>query len=140
MDVVRFCLEHRGAVEEKSGIGGSMVRRTRKKATRTGRQAACAESGEGRAEVNQAAEAALTVESARVVAQLTERAFHGRNAGVPCLVDLPDTVPDQSEPATDQDGISLAVAWMSEPEWNGESSEGISEISAGNREPEHGMD
>ena len=35
-DRIRFCLEHCGAAEEKSGIGGSMVRTTKKKAAEAG--------------------------------------------------------------------------------------------------------
>jgi len=117
-----------------------MVRTTRKKLTRTGKHAAGAERGEQPAEVNDAAEARRSDEATKMVAHLSERAFRGRPGGLHCLNDVSNMAPREEEPGTTQSDFSQAVAWMSEPEWNGESSEGMSETSAGSREPECGMD
>lgn len=139
-DRVRFCLELRGAVEEKSGIGGSMVRATGKKRTRRSRHAAGAGSGGDSAAADEVAEASLGDETRKAVAHFAERAFRGRPGGMRPWNDVADTVAGEEKSGTDQNGFSQAEAWMSEPEWNGESSEVMGETSAGSREPECGMD
>jgi hypothetical protein len=53
---------------------------------------------------------------------------------------MSNMVSHEEEPGETQDRYSQAAAWMSEPEWNGDSSEEMSETSAGSREPECGMD
>jgi hypothetical protein len=117
-DRIRFCLEHCGAAEEKSGIGGSMVRTTKKKA----------------------AEAGLAGENAKVAAQSVERVSRGCRGRFQEWGDIKNTVREKEEPETKPNGFSQAMAWMSEPEWDGESSEGLSETLAGSREPEGGAD
>jgi hypothetical protein len=112
-----------------------MVRTSRQGTTRSG-QTADAERGQDAAEVNEVAGGAFTGEGTKVVAQLTERAIRGRPRCLDDLVGLNNTVAHGEEPGMNKNGASQALAWMSEPEWNGESSENMSETSAGAREPE----
>ena len=116
-----------------------MVRTTRKKSARTGKHAAGAGRGKEPVEVNEVAEAVLSGERAGVVTQLECRSFRGRPGSLDHWENLTNEAPRAEEPATTENGFSQAVAWMSEPEWNGESSEAMSETSAGSREPECGM-
>ena len=79
-------------------------------------------------------------ETTKAVAHSAERAFRGRPGGMRHWNDLADTVGREEQSGTCQNGFSQAEAWMSEPEWNGESSEVTGETFAGSREPECGMD
>jgi len=116
-----------------------MVRTTRKKSARTGKHVAGAGRGKEHVEVNEVAEAVLSGDSTEVVTHLGERSSRGRPGSLDHWEDLTNEAPRNEEPGTTQNGFSQAVAWMSEPEWNGESSEAMSETSAGSRESECGM-
>jgi len=93
-----------------------------------------------RTTTKKAAEAAFTYEDTKVTAQLAERVSRGCRGGWHDLDDLTNRYRDKEEPGTQPNRFSQAMAWMSEPEWDGESSEDLSETSAGSREPEGGTD
>ena len=113
-----------------------MVRTTRKNATKTGKRASGAASGNEPAQVSEVADAGIADESFKVVSHLTEMALCGTERTMDYLLGLSKTAPREDEPETHQNEFSQAAAWMSEPEWNGESSEEIAETSAASREPE----
>jgi hypothetical protein len=72
---------------------------------------------------------------AKVVVYLAERALNGDQRGLHHLtVSNKESRSDALE--ADRDGCSLAMAWSAEPEWQGESSETVSETAGGSREPE----
>lgn len=118
-----------------------MVRRTRKEeAARTCRDRVSGEPKLESTDEQALSEASLTPENTRVAAHSTERMSRGCRGCWQNWHDLQDTVSSEDEPGTQQNGFSQAMAWMLEPEWNGESSESLSETSAGSREPECGVD
>lgn len=86
------------------------------------------------------AEAVFTHENAKIAAQLAERVSRGCRGGWHDLDDLKNRCRDKEGPGTQPYRFSQAMAWMLEPEWDGESSEDLSETSAGSREPEGGTD
>jgi hypothetical protein len=112
-----------------------MVRTTRKKATKNGRRTARKATGKKTAQVSEIAEAGIFNESPKVVTHLAERALCGAEGSFGYLESLSRTS-REAEATTNRDGFSQALAWMSEPEWNSESSEEMSETGAGSRECE----
>ena len=115
-----------------------MVRTTRKRAAKTCRRADGPNCGANRGK--KATEADSGRENSRVSAQLAERVSRGCRGRRGDWDALTNTIQGQEKPETQQNGFSQAIAWMSEPEWNAESSEVLSETLAGSREPECGAD
>jgi len=105
------------AVEEKSGIGGSMVRTGTRRATR-GKQSEAVS------------------HKAKLVVILMERAFNGEKHSYDRCGDVANKECRSETSERDRDGFSLAMAWSEEPEWQCEWSEVLSETAGGSREPE----
>jgi len=113
-----------------------MVRTTKKKAAKAGKRAHGAADDNEPAPVSEVAEAGITEENFKVVSHLTERAFFATERSTQYLRGLSTPAPREDEPETHRNTFSQAAAWMSEPEWNSESSEEIAETAAGSMEPE----
>ena len=124
--------EHGRAVEEESGIGGRMVRTKREKATNANRRDGDNASGR-KCALSEPAERDAVNEREQLVAQVKERALHGKS--VDLLKGLPEA-PGAHEDTAKASGYSQALAWEAEPEWQGECGEAEAETAAGSREPE----
>lgn len=122
-------LEHHRAVDEQSGIGGRMTRKRTK-----GKRTAETNSGGTR----ELAGVGLTQESATAMLQVAELG----TLDPPRLqkwMNEPKDASQQERGSNTAEG-SPAMAWMAEPEWQGESSEAGSETAVGSREPECTLD
>jgi hypothetical protein len=69
------------------------------------------------------------------VVYLAERALNGDERGLHQFTASNEESRSEALEAN-RDGCSLAMAWSAEPEWQGESSEAVSETAGGSREPE----
>ena len=127
-------------MEEKSGIGGRMVRTARNKATKAGRRAGRAENCDGAGQITEFAGTGLKEESETVMAQLAEAVLSGNPRGFEKWMDLSTNAPRGEEQASSPNGFSQALAWKAEPEWQGESNEEDGETAGGSREPESQFD
>jgi hypothetical protein len=130
-------MERRSAAERKSGIGGEMVRTKETNAADPDVQKATQGTAiEGMPLIEITAEEDLDRKFHDVVSALLENALL---ANVNCarpLADLLEKARQAGASEKEPPGISLADAWLAEPEWVGESSEAQAETAAGSREPE----
>jgi len=110
--------------------------RARNKTTKTGKRAAGRESGEGTTPLKELAEAGFVTESTKAAARVTELALAGECHSLQKLMDPPNKSAQVEQPETNRNGFSQALAWIAEPEWQGELSEMDSETAVGSREPE----
>jgi len=110
--------------------------RARNEATKAGKRAAGKESGEGTTPMKELAEKCFVHESTKAAARVAELALIGECHSLQKLIDPPNTSPQVEQPETNRNGFSQALAWIAEPEWQGELSEMDSETAAGSREPE----
>jgi len=122
-------------VEEESGIGGKMVRTAR----RTAREPK--EHGADREKTRSVPAGELVEgEGIRVEemlgCQATENALSGGNGRSKQPLERRDEASAKEGLEASHNGFSQALAWGTEPEWQGESSEEASEMAAGSREPE----
>ncbi len=113
-----------------------MVRTTSKKAGTADRRKAGAAKTKQPVQSTEAAVEGICDENVRVVTQLAERAICGNKDSFDYLNSRSSTAQDGNDTPDTPQGSSQAALWMSEPEWNGESSEETMEISAASREPE----
>ena len=120
-------------MEEKSGIGGRMVRTTRSTSTE---QQEADEEGKEPLHNGEVAVMAVDDEKERVASQFAERALRGDRGGLQPPFSPSNQPAHLAELETKRNDFSQAIAWEAEPEWQGESSEAASETAAGGREPE----
>jgi hypothetical protein len=130
-------MERRSAAEQKSGIGGEMVRTIETNAPEADEQGKTqATSGEELSLPGTMAEGGLERNLMGLVSTLLESALLGN---VNCSR-LWMGRSEQSELAhtseKEMPDVSLAEGWLAEPEWVGESSEAEAETAIGSREPE----
>lgn len=119
-------------MEEESGIGGKMVRTTEKSGDKQRAE-------EKRKELileGVRAEMEIDQEQERVASQFAERALRGDRGSLHPLFGVSNQAFRLGEPEMNNNDFSQALAWVAEPEWQGESSEAASETAAGSREPE----
>jgi hypothetical protein len=126
-------VERRSAAEQKSGIGGEMVR-TITNVADPDELKAQETTGEGVSPIGAFAEQDLKQDIDRVVSTLLEIGLLG---DVNCAR-LWENMSEEAGQAraSELPGMSLAEGWLAEPEWSGESSESGAETAAGSREPE----
>jgi hypothetical protein len=130
-------MERRSAAEQKSGIGGEMVRTKETNAVDPNEQKATKGIGEeGVSLIGTTAEQELRQDLHEVLSRLLENALLGSVNCTRLLVDLPEKAGQAGASENELPGISIADAWLAEPEWVGESSEAEAETAAGSREPE----
>ncbi len=91
---------------------------------------------EGKPLIEKTAEEDLDRKFHDVVSTLLENAILGNVNWVRLLADLSEKARQVRASEKEPAGISLADAWLAEPEWVGESSEAQAETAAGSREPE----
>ena len=129
--------EYGSAVEEESGIGERMTRTMTKakkrKATGAGKRKAVKAGMESPSKVHELSDG-LTAEGMQVVVQMTEKALHGDAKSADAVVE--QTNESAGETGASPGGFSQALAWASEPEWQGESSEEATETASGSQEPD----
>jgi hypothetical protein len=130
-------MERRRAAEQKSGIGGEMVRTKETNAADPNEQKTTKGTGEeGVSLIETTAEQGLRQDLHEVLSRLLENALLGSVNSTRLLVDLPEKAGQAGASEKELPGISIADAWLAEPEWVGESSEAEAETAAGSREPE----
>lgn len=135
--------EYGSAVEEESGIGERMTRTMTKakkrKATGAGKRKAAKAGMESPSKVHELSDG-LTAEGMQVVVQMTEKALHGDAKSADAVVDQANESAGEAEAGASPARFSQALAWASEPEWQGESSEEATETASGSREPDAPFD
>jgi hypothetical protein len=114
-----------------------MVRTKTKHTGRAGSKKPTQGSSEPAAPMSELANKGLTEESATVVIRLAEKANRGDVNSRSKLVEFTKTVSTDGEPEANGLGVSQALLWKQEPEWEGESSEATAETASGSREPEN---
>jgi hypothetical protein len=130
-------MARRSAAERKSGIGGEMVRTQETNAAEPDVQKATQGTAvEGMAPIETTAGEDLDQKFHDVVSTLLENAVLGNVNCARLLADLSEKAGQARASEKELPGISLADAWLAEPEWVGESSEAQAETAAGSREPE----
>jgi hypothetical protein len=130
-------MERRSAAEQKSGIGGKMVRTKETNAADPDEQKATQETA--REEVSQAetnTEQDLPNNLRAVVLTMLEIALLGSVNFSREWMGFSEKARHVRGSEKEMPGISLADSWMAEPEWRGESREAEAEMGAGSREPE----
>ena len=100
-----------------------------------GQKAAPGTDEDGLALIRTVADRGFTQNFHAVLAKLLENAVEGSVICTRLLVDLSQKAGQESGIPNKPPSISLADAWLAEPEW-GESSEEQAETAAGSREPE----
>jgi hypothetical protein len=110
------------AVERESGIGGRMVRTKKRTATEECNSAPGAD------------------ENQTGLTYLGNKAVSGDQSSLDNLMKLSNEGSRGEPSETNQHGFSQAIAWRSESEWQGESSEAEGETAGGSREPEGNAD
>ena len=118
-------MERRSAAERKSGIGGRMVRTKETNAAYQDEQQ----------ETQGTAEEGLE-QNLLVVSMLLENVLLGDVKCTKQWSGLSEKSEQSHASEKEPPGISIADAWLAEPEWAGESSEVKAETAAGSREPE----
>jgi hypothetical protein len=91
---------------------------------------------EGKPLIEKTAEEDLDRKFHDVVSTLLENAILANVNCARLLADLSEKARQVRASEKEPAGISLADAWLAEPEWVGESSEAQAEMAAGSREPE----
>jgi hypothetical protein len=130
-------MEGRSAAEQKSGIGGEMVRTQETNAADPDEQQATQGTAvEGMSLIETTTEERLLKGFRDIVSTLLENALLGNVNGARLLAGLSEKAGQVGASEKELPGISLADAWLAEPEWAGESSEAQAETAAGSREPE----
>jgi hypothetical protein len=130
-------MERRGAAEQKSGIGGKMVRTNESNAADLdNRRAAEGTAGEGVSRTGTMAEEAVMQGLDEVRSTLLENALLGNESCTRLFVEMSEDIEQVCAGEKELPGISLADSWLTEPEWGDESSEAKAETAAGSREPE----
>jgi hypothetical protein len=89
--------------------------------------------------MHEPADGGLTEESLTAKIQTTERVLID-SISLEKLRTLRNDAPQDEVAVSNPNGSSQAMAWMAEPEWQGESSEADSEVAGGSREPEMTLD
>ncbi len=129
-------MERRSAAEQKSGIGGRMVRTKETNVAYQGEQ----QETEGTAEDGQSLTGPKREQGLEqdllVVSMLLENALLGSAYCSRICVGLSEKAGQANASEKEPPGICIADAWLAEPEWAGESSEAKAETAAGSREPE----
>lgn len=136
---IRVQLEHYGAVEEESGIGGKMVRKTRSTA-RGPKQRGAEKNDKKTAPAADLVEGEGNRVKELLGCQITEAALSGAAGNCQQMLERSKETSAQEGQGANHNGFSQAMAWGSEPQWQGESSEEASETAAGSREPEGCLD
>jgi len=127
----------RSAAEQKSGIGGEMVRTIETNAADPDEQKAMQGAAvEGMPLIETTAEDEVRHGLREIVSVLLENALLGNINCTRGLMDRSEKAGQVRASEKELPGISLAGAWLAEPEWVGESSEAEAETAAGSREPE----
>lgn len=119
-------------MEEESGIGGRMVRTTKK----SGDEQPSDGKGKEPFLEGEIASTEIEQEKERVASQFAEKALRGDRGSLHPLFGVANQTSRLGEPDTNHNDYSQAMAWGAEPEWQGESSEEACETAAGSREPE----
>ncbi len=127
-------MERRGAAEQKSGIGGEMVRTKETNAADPDEQKATQGTFvEGMSPIDTTAEEEVIQGLHQIVSAMLENALMGNINCARVLMGRSEKVRASEK---ELPCISLADSWSAEPEWVGESSEAGAETAAGSREPE----
>jgi hypothetical protein len=130
-------MERRIAAEQKSGIGGKMVRTKETNAADPDEQRATEGTAEeGVCRIGAMAEEAVRQGLCEVISKLLENALLGNVSCTRPFVEMSENTGQMCASEKELPGISLADTWLAEPEWGGESSEAKAETAAGSREPE----
>ena len=125
------------AAEQKSGIGGKMVRTKETNAAYQDEQLETkGTAGEGQSLTGPKTEQGLEQDLPGVESTLLENALLGSAYCSRICVGLSEKAGQASASEKEPPGISIADAWLAEPEWAGDSSEAKAETAAGSREPE----
>ena len=129
-------MERRSAAEQKSGIGGEMVRTIETNAANPDEQKAQGTPGEGVSPIGAIAEQDLVQDIDRIVSILLEIGLLGDVNCARLWENMSEEAGQTRASERELPGLSLAEGWLAEPEWSGESSESGAETAAGSREPE----
>jgi hypothetical protein len=130
-------MERRSAAEQKSGIGGKMVRTKETNAADPDEQRAAEGTAvDGVSQTGTMAEAAVRQGLCEVILTLLENVLLGNVSCSRLFVEMSERTGQVHASEKELPGISLADTWLAEPEWGGESSEAKAETAAGSRERE----
>src|SRR5580704_18775977 len=130
-------MERRSAAEQKSGIGGEMVRTKETNAADPNEQKAThGTAGEGMPLVETTVEEEVRQDLGKIVPTLLENALLGNMNCARLLMGRSEKAGQARASEKELPGMSIADAWLAEPEWMGESNEAQAEMAAGSREPE----
>jgi hypothetical protein len=127
----------RTTVEARSGIGEQMNRTNKKQSPKKrGAVPSKKRAGSGTVRLNETAEHAVSTNRGMITESLLKSTLAGNVISAKLLIFLADGGVHGDDSGTGGLRVSVANAWMAEPEWGGETSEASAETGWGGREPE----